>query len=83
MWSRGSSCVMRAEDYVAFGSVVARGLRPYKRLMISLFDRQWALSRRSDLDAPTQHPPRRRWKGETGARPRSNLSLVLVAKGKQ
>lgn len=84
---RGSAAHTGSEDYVAVGSVVARGLRPYKRLMISLFDRQWALSRRSDLDAPTQHPtqhPRRsRWKGETGACPRSNLSLVLVAKGKQ
>lgn len=36
----------RAEDYVAVGSVVAGGMRPYKRSMISLFDRQWALSRR-------------------------------------
>lgn len=44
---RESAAHTRAEDYVAVGSVVARGLRPYKRSMISLFDRQWALSRRS------------------------------------
>lgn len=63
---RGSAAHTGAEDYVAVGSVVARGLRPYKRLMISLFDRQWALSRRSDLDAPTQHPTNTR--GEVGGK---------------
>lgn len=57
---RGSENTYGERDYVAVGSAVGRGLRPYKRSMISLFDRQWALSRKSDLDGPTQHPRRRR-----------------------
>lgn len=75
----GQKIVWLSEAWVL---VDCRRLRPYKRLRISLLDRQWALSRRSEFgwaDSKTTAASVDRGNGRLS----SNLSLVLVSKGKQ